>query len=1703
MVKLKLAGAKAIGVSAPKKKRLSCGRTSLIDEKAWTYIGTEGNTLRVFARVREEDDDIVPLQLLTPHTIAEQQILILREQRTVKRTVAGDIGSGLPTPTIQAIVEFLSGENSDSEDSVAESEEEDAESSPVASPGKELLKRELELARRELELEKKERASLVEGGGVDGVASGGRSAGSSTKSAANYEAFLRRRPEFKAGVETVAKYRERFDDWLGMLKKYPQFDTDLVAYSFRTETPELKACSAGTTIPELLKKLEDKEYVNEESRLGAQMKTLVKFPDECGKKTTTNLKEQIEDMDRAMSVKMPKPFLGWTLLEARTKKESDAATIQSSVFGMTAGSGLALESVEAALRTLLQKRDLELETVSDKILRGATSSLPVLAAAELEGTTGKKGKLFTGWEDACGKAGVCRNMYQHGKCSWGSRCKFKHDTALVKEGWGKGWQKGHKGGGGDGHGPKGKHETVNKGTHATTPPATFTLRKREKVLLAAMMESMQAAAGASPAPSSNQPPTTNTSHAAQADPGTSVRWPNLPSTLPIFQGGMAVSLADLKQLQLAGLLTSATATVADGGCTRGMGGLDNVLRYLGEMEKLGLVPAWRDCSVPFGGIGGGVLCRREVTLVSFVGSAMTVWWCAIVEEGEGRKLPVLAPRPLLYNVWRITHPVNEGKNRLTWASEPLGISAPGRALPVSGGMFIFEMFQDVELFRDRYKLDLMSVDLASSAVETFDETISAEHALLAPSPLPPLTKEELQIMHHNLGYPPFKRFWAMVRKRDPSDTTRAVVEGIVGASVAQQGHHKKPHAKLQTNPDLIPEEPMDTGTMDFFFLLGTWYLLFVNMFSHFRRLHRCVGSPSSAEALNCLLSLRMNGHLTRKMLTDMDPSFTSKIWQRTCQVLKVRHFISPSQSHWSCGLSERSISMLKYLFWKLRRSPAFDGFDDFQVLCFALCALNEMCSEALAGASPFYVELARHPISTELVHENPISHASMQFQLQTRELARRAAHDMIVDVSFGRLLASKADPNRPVLSPESGNLVDYYDENVQDYIGPASVIGPAPGPDKGSSSEKRFFVQCGGRTFHKATSQLRSHLTTEELDFPSCIRELSDELVAENPVLLSLDRAAAILDSVDISSSEPMAGGFLAITTSLSPEQKTLVAATRALEQEEEVLKVNRKPTREEAQVDFPDADAAEFGGLTDPKRPVVERITGPEARKIRREHKCTPALQERRYKGDGRRKTRICVMGTKKHDPRREDPDFATFSPTMTREVMRLLLFLCLVMGFLLTSFDVIQAFLESDPFAPNEPPVFLLPPKDDCNRGFWSSAGDEVWRLLRPLYGLADSGRRWWTCFDKEVLAYGLVKDVYDRAFFWLPDPSPGKDGGLGPLGFLGMHVDDGLAAGGRRFATRVLDSIAKRFPCKFVFEQVKEFAGVAIEWVSDAIHMHQTAYIDTELAEERTGDQASCAPYVAFRRLLGKLGWVTATRPSIMATLSTLAAVTVDACDWKHVKQLNKVVRFLKATRKVVWKLVKLPLRSFVILAYTDASLNNLDAEGAAIRTQGGFCIFLAEQPKRFGAAGRLGRKIPRGEDFDVESLRANLVYVQSKRIRRVTQSTLAAETIQLVLALDRVISLRLFLEKMLARTIPVYLCTDCASLRDALANDGRTTSKRLQVDLEAIQEAIDSGLIDHIAHCPSALNYADETTKVKGLGDSLLEKAMSECRVDVAV
>ena len=171
------------------------------------------------------------------------------------------------------------------------------------------------------------------------------------------------------------------------------------------------------------------------------------------------------------------------------------------------------------------------------------------------------------------------------------------------------------------------------------------------------------------------------------------------------------------------------------------------------------------------------------------------------------------------------------------------------------------------------------------------------------------------------------------------------------------------------------------------------------------------------------------------------------------------------------------------------------------------CPRLVLAMQVLAGLTPFYLEFARHPVTTELMPASDVEHAGLHFQVQAREGARRAAHDMVMDVMFGRYLSAKADPNRRNFSGEAGNLVDYYDENLRDYVGPAVLIGPVPG------SERRYFLQSGAQKFHKCASQLRMHLSEDELNFPACIRELSDELVKAAPVMLSVDRREAVQDT--------------------------------------------------------------------------------------------------------------------------------------------------------------------------------------------------------------------------------------------------------------------------------------------------------------------------------------------------------------------------------------------------------------------------------------------------------------------------------------------------------------------------------------------------------------------------------------------------------------
>ena len=115
-------------------------------------------------------------------------------------------------------------------------------------------------------------------------------------------------------------------------------------------------------------------------------------------------------------------------------------------------------------------------------------------------------------------------------------------------------------------------------------------------------------------------------------------------------------------------------------------------------------------------------------------------------------------------------------------------------------------------------------------------------------------------------------------------------------------------------------------------------------------------------------------------------------------------------------------------------------------------------------------------------------------------------------------------------------------------------------------------------------------------------------------------------------------------------------------------------------------------------------------------------------------------------------------------------------------------------------------------------------------------------------------------------------------------------------------------------------------------------------------------------------------------------------------------------------------------------------------------------------------------------------------QSKCIRRIVRSSLAAETLALSDALDDAIYLRkLFSEIMFNDNydIPIEIIIDNKSLYDALFSKKNVIEKCLRIDIAFIKENLEKKIITKIHHVPTGEQLANVLTK-KGASQKELSK-----------
>ena len=166
--------------------------------------------------------------------------------------------------------------------------------------------------------------------------------------------------------------------------------------------------------------------------------------------------------------------------------------------------------------------------------------------------------------------------------------------------------------------------------------------------------------------------------------------------------------------------------------------------------------------------------------------------------------------------------------------------------------------------------------------------------------------------------------------------------------------------------------------------------------------------------------------------------------------------------------------------------------------------------------------------------------------------------------------------------------------------------------------------------------------------------------------------------------------------------------------------------------------------------------------------------------------------------------------------------------------------------------------------------------------------------------------------------------------------------------------------------------------------------------------------------------------------------------------------------------------LDLFSLTLVCYSDASFANLPS-GAS---QGAYVIFLCD------AAGN-----------------ANLVSWQSKKLKRVCNSTLSSECLAAVDAINAAFLFReMFYEILKNCVIKIRLITDNKSLMENASSLTLLEDKRLRIEMGILRESIQNGDVEKIVWISSKDNIANSLTKQGASARYLVDVVMNKLKFD---
>lgn len=288
----------------------------------------------------------------------------------------------------------------------------------------------------------------------------------------------------------------------------------------------------------------------------------------------------------------------------------------------------------------------------------------------------------------------------------------------------------------------------------------------------------------------------------------------------------------------------------------------------------------------------------------------------------------------------------------------------------------------------------------------------------------------------------------------------------------------------------------------------------------------------------------------------------------------------------------------------------------------------------------------------------------------------------------------------------------------------------------------------------------------------------------------------------------------------------------------------------------------------------------------------------------------------------------------------------------------------------------------------------------------------------------------------------------------GFIAIFVDDFLWSGTTEFEKEYITKIRNTFIIGKESHSIFQYLGLHLNEHDSEITLDQINYAENL---KPINDIDKTKTKELLQSQIGKLLWMSGqTRPDIAFDVCQLGT-NFKNCDGQDIKYANKITTHIKQDPVQITYQHLGNDDDLKILIFADASHGNLVDGGSQL----GYLILLV---------GNNGK--------------CSLINWQSKRIKRVVRSTLAAETLALSEAVDdgmylaEMISELLFNKKMI---IPIEIYTDNKSLHDSIISKKNVLEKRLRIDIAMLRELFEQKRITKIHHINTNKQIANSLTK----------------------